>query len=537
MRKTATTAIVLVLLATLLGSALSAPPNGRMNTPDQKRQPRFSVGPETTRVLGPFYENGSIDYPSALNQQLRQGVTAQTNANVLLWQAFGPHPEGATMPAEFFEWMGIPAPPDQGPYFIDFFKFAMDQLKVDREKQFDELLDEYDRGSARPWKSWQCPRLAAWLKANEKPLALVTQASKRPHYFSPLVVGKQSEGPGQLIAVLIPGVQKCREFANLLTTRAMWHLGEGRYEAAWQDLLTCHRLGRHVGRGGTLIEGLVGLAIDRVACAGDVVFLASTPLNAQRLEHCLRDLQQLPAMPLMADKVDLCERFLFLDMVMAIDHRGVGYFVGLLGSDQMGDLLPKKLPADINWDPALRYGNQWFDRLAAAMRVQERTWREQRFEQIELALKEWKANFWKRETLEPALVGEKSTPETRGQALGEVLMSLLMPAVLKVQHAADRNVQLQRNLHVAFALVAYCSEHGRYPQRLTQLAPRYLAEIPGDLFTGRQLIYLPAEEGFLLYSCGLNGLDDMGRSYDDEPQGDDLAVRLPLPPLPVKQDH
>jgi hypothetical protein len=534
MSKTATTAIVLVLLATVLGSAMAAPPTVRLNAPDQKRQPRFSISQETTRVLGPFYENGSIDYSSALNQQLRQGVTAQTNANVLLWQAFGPHPEGATMPPEFFGWMGIPSPPEKGPYFVDFIRFAKNQLKVDLEKQLDELFDEWDRGRERPWKSWQCPRLAAWLKANEKPLALVTEATKRPHYYSPLVAGNPSDGPGQLVAALLPAVQQCRSLASILTTRAMWHLGEGRYEAAWQDLLTCHRLSRHVAHGGTLIEGLVGVAIDHIASAGDVVFLATTPPNGQRLEHCLRDLQQLPAMPLMADKVDLCERFMYLDMVMGVDHRGIGYFLSLLNGDKIRDLLPKKLPADIQWDLALRYGNEWFDRVAAAMRVKERSAREQRFGQIADGLKQIKAKSLKQPALEQALVGEKSTPETRGQALGEVLLSLLLPFMARVQNAADRVEQVQRNVRVAFALVAYRSEHGSFPQRLTLLAPRYLAEIPGDLFTDRPLTYLPDEEGFLLYSFGQNGRDDQGRSYDDDPPGDDLRVRLPLPPLAAK---
>jgi hypothetical protein len=31
-----------------------------------------------------------------------------------------------------------------------------------------------------------------------------------------------------------------------------------------------------------------------------------------------------------------------------------------------------------------------------------------------------------------------------------------------------------------------------------------------------------------LYSVGLNGKDDGGRSYGHDPPGDDLAVRMPL---------
>ena len=42
-------------------------------------------------------------------------------------------------------------------------------------------------------------------------------------------------------------------------------------------------------------------------------------------------------------------------------------------------------------------------------------------------------------------------------------------------------------------------------------------------------IYRPSDNGYLLYSVGVNGKDDGGRTYDDNPPGDDPAVRMPLP--------
>jgi hypothetical protein len=87
---------------------------------------------------------------------------------------------------------------------------------------------------------------------------------------------------------------------------------------------------------------------------------------------------------------------------------------------------------------------------------------------------------------------------------------------------------------VAFALAAYRREHGRYPEKLDALAPQYLATIPGDLFSGKALIYRSAANGYLFYSVGINGKDDGGRGYDDDPPGDDLNVRMPLPALKSK---
>src|SRR6185437_2389098 len=98
-----------------------------------------------------------------------------------------------------------------------------------------------------------------------KALALVVAATKRPQYFMPLIPPRSKEGSGGLIGALLPGVQRSRELAQALNVRAMRALAEGRFDDAWQDLLACHRLGRHVARGATLIEALVGIAIDSIA--------------------------------------------------------------------------------------------------------------------------------------------------------------------------------------------------------------------------------------------------------------------------------
>src|ERR1700730_3386738 len=67
----------------------------------------FTVGSETTFVTEPLDKHGYIDYVTALNERLGKGITPDNNANVLIWQALGPHPEGGTMPEEYFQWLWI----------------------------------------------------------------------------------------------------------------------------------------------------------------------------------------------------------------------------------------------------------------------------------------------------------------------------------------------------------------------------------------------------------------------------------------------
>jgi hypothetical protein len=57
-------------------------------------------------------------------------------------------------------------------------------------------------------------------------------------------------------------------------------------------------------------------------------------------------------------------------------------------------------------------------------------------------------------------------PESRGEMIGNLMITLLLPAFDKVESAAERSEQEQRNLHLAFLLAAYRQDHGRYPEKL-----------------------------------------------------------------------
>src|SRR3972149_5613301 len=81
-----------------------------------------------------------------------------------------------------------------------------------------------------------------------------------------------------LIGMSLEGIQQSRDVARVLSTRAMWHLGEGRHADAWRDLLAVHRWARLVGQGQMLIEQLVAIAIDGIAAEGTNSPLADAPL-------------------------------------------------------------------------------------------------------------------------------------------------------------------------------------------------------------------------------------------------------------------
>jgi hypothetical protein len=503
---------------------------------EKKRKPGFTISKETTYVTGPLDKDGYIDYETALNERLREGATPENNANVLLFKAFGPHPDGSKIPDEFFKWMKIAAPPEKGDYFVSAGQHVSERFKGDdlgeQRKRVDEVYDVLDKVTKRPWSAKGHPEIAEWLKRNEKPLALVIEASKRPRYYYPLVAGRVDGKSSSLIAALIPGVQKSREFATALTARAMLRVGEKKYDDAWQDLLACHRLGRLLGNGGTLIESLVSISIDIHASDADLAFIESAKLDSKQIKKCIADLQKLPPPTSLADKVGGAERFIFLQAVLLIDRDGPEILEGLSGGKGPAKLGAQNAVAgSVNWDPALRNGNQFYSRMAMAMRLKDRTLREKHLQEIDRDIVTLQKNSTGIASVAKSFLAAKNPPEAVGKLIGDILLRLLFPAVTRVQQAADRAEQTQYNLRVAFALAAYQRDNGKFPKTSDALAPKYLATIPQDLFSGKSLIYRPSADGYLLYSVGVNGRDDDGRSYDDDPPGDDLPVRMPLPKL------
>jgi hypothetical protein len=472
------------------------------------------------------------DYEAALNDILAKGITPEKNANVLLWKALGPSPEGGPpMPAEFYRRLGIPEPPKDGEYFVGLQRYMMDHLKL-QSADYQPIYDQQGWAMKRPWKADDYPRIAAWLALNDKPLAVVIEATKRPQYYNPLVSRKNEKGQGSLIGVLMPSVQKCRELASALTARAMFRVGAGRYDDAWQDLLAAHRLGRLSARGGTLIEALVGIAIDSIASQADLAYLQHAKLTSKEILDRLKDLQALPPMPPMADKIDVGERHMYHDSLELVRSGGVGMLEGFAdGKVKKPTEEELKALAMIDWAPARKIGDKFYDRLAAAMRLKDRQARVKEFDKIEGDIKAVKADAVSQMRLLADLVAGKDPGKEIGQAIGSILVSLLLPAAAKVQDAHDRVTQIERNLHIAFALAAYHRDNGRYPAKLDDLAPKYLASVPNDIFSGKGLIYRPGEKGYLFYSVGVNGQDEGGRWVDDDPRGDDPGVRMPLAAL------
>jgi len=117
---------------------------------------------------------------------------------------------------------------------------------------------------------------------------------------------------------------------------------------------------------------------------------------------------------------------------------------------------------------------------------------------------------------------------SRGKTFGNVLGSMLMPAVKQALTAQDQSIARQNLTLVMLALAEYQHREGKFPASLAVLAPQYLAVVPDDYMSGKPFRYSSDGSSYRLYSVGRNERDDNGQM--GMPQGaDDILMAYPPP--------
>lgn len=489
---------------------------------------QLTIGPETTVLDAPLTPDGYVDYASALNQRHSAGVTADQNAVALLVHAFGPHTIPANIRPQYFELLGVPSLPEEGPYFqpLHDFERARNPDQATFTARHQVLLDDLRAAGKSPWTASDFTDIAALLQANEAPLDLIVEASQRPRYYAPLVPDPQAP---LLITVQLPVEQQQREAVRQLAARAMLKLGADDVEGAWEDLLTCHRLSRLLGQSWTMISGLVSIAVETVAFATDPQLMGSPSLTADQARRCLADCTSLADLPRMAELMDVGERFGSLDCLnFAAQGRGdilTDAGVDLLSQSKDGDGR-SLLNAAVDWNLVLEHVNDYYDSLVAAMNIEDPR---QRYAELN-RMDEELAEFDPRDHLSLLLVASTTgNREHSSRSMAELALRHLLPAFREGRIAEDRGIARARMVRVGFALAVYRREQGEYPSTLDALAPNILDAVPVDPFTQAPFIYQLTEHGYRIYSVGDNFTDDNGQSYNDNPKGDDNGFEVTGP--------
>jgi hypothetical protein len=478
------------LAAFALGLAAGPAP---ATEPTPAPKARIVVAKETTYFLGPLKPDGTVDYAAALNGIQGKGLTPDDNAAVLILPVFGPRilkdrPDAAVATAR----IGARPLPPTGDYFLpaDEYVARIPGTGGARAASVVELRRDVVRRA--PWVDADHPLVAGWLRANEKPLARLVEATRRPRFWIPLREGTDLWGTtAELLRVY-------REAAVALSARAMRKLGSNDPMRAWDDLRAADRLAALVAQGGTEWDGIIGGHMRAVAAEGIHGFATHAALSPEQARSILSDLDRPPAFPSAVDRIDGVQRSESLAWVTAARHWGAQEW-------KIHDV-PPAAPRAADWNAVLRAVNRGFDRFVAAARAPTAAERKR-------LLQAWEAEVQAADKK----AGTSGINEALAVKVGSLSRLGRQLEGIAIGEAFD---DLGR---IAVALAGYRAEKRAFPATLALLAPSWLKRLPLDPLGPRPFIYARKDGGYVLYSLSLDGKPDKGAGAE---RGDDIVVRM-----------
>jgi hypothetical protein len=460
-------------------------------------------GFDTTRIVTPVLEDGSIDFLTAVDSRFGSGVTPENNAAIPILQALGRQairsydsPDGLT------DALQMPHLPETGDYFVPYDTYSEQHGKTPTEWT--------DLTNPRRWPVTFDDVTTQWVKDNQKPLALISEAAKLPRFFIPFYAGHRTE---TMIEIQLKHVKPMRDACRALESRALIRLAANDINGFRADLLTVHRLTRLLGQQATMIERVVALTIEISACEADRVGISSGKLSADELRAMAADLAALSDTPSMADSLDMGERYFALDTLQVLARRSpyrAGQLINAITSMPDWRFGPPALflLVPIPYEAAMRSINHYED---GALVVLRQPTYPQRVAALQLSEQQIHVKNARNLTL-------------RDLAGPDWPIQLFAPALRRALDKEETARMENRLTQIALMLSAFKLDHGAYPDALGELQPTYVKAVPNDLFSEKPLIYSRTEKGYTLYSVGPNMIDDGGKT---KPPFDDISASLP----------
>jgi hypothetical protein len=290
-----------------------------------------------------------------------------------------------------------------------------------------------------------------------------------------------------------------------LLVRGNWHFAHGEYDKAFECAFASLRIGLAIRTNNAfIVENLVGIAICGIANHQIMTYLVALEdqkgvdwLTAKRLEYAANlNAYSIPEVPQWITW-ERCGMLSFISILNSEQDEFVQMMKG--NEDNNQNQVRQRLVqmvldenTDYDWNKILRLANGYFDEMEDIYYLPGHIRKQRACERIEKRLA---ALHKELETRSP-----DSDPE---QFIADSIYSLLFPSTLPVLHAIIRPEFEAKVVDVIFALTAWHKEHGKYPDSLEQLVPKYLDEIPVSPFSENPIRYFK-RDNMLLLSSGDN---------------------------------
>ena len=473
---------------------------------------RFTISKETTRITGPLRPDGRPDYIAAINAAHSKGVTKDNNAAVLYVQAVGPTVLGKTTAAQSaaLKLLGMESP--KGPFITTYAD----------EQEVHDCASQLTRASAHP-------KVAEWIKANEAPLNVLVQASKRTRWYLP-AIAPDDEPIAMHVYQNMPA-SLCDVVMNMLIIRAHFAIVDGRIPEALEDMLALARLGNLMGQGYSLSEQLDSAHCLDTANVSIARCAALDTFDRKTIKSLLDQLSVIRPNPPIS-YLDEWSRYMLLDSLCYASTRAPEQSVKDLEAycrvlkvnwTLNGTPDPERASgireaaqqsSKADWNVYLRKANGLSDIVIRGTQTSNVSKRRELTSAYLKSLKDFRGRSI--EHLEQ--LNKKDHPQFSDVFADLIILdqsSRMLDQSVLVSEITDSTAAKHDLTLIVLALMAFKADHGSTPDRLADLAPAYLTSVPKDPFSGKDFIYRPNDEIHLVYSVGKNLKDDGGNPKDD----------------------
>lgn len=305
------------------------------------------------------------------------------------------------------------------------------------------------------------------------------------------------------ISMLLPHLSDLRSLGRFLALNARELLATGNFTGAMESLDTLYRLGMHQMSGQTLIENLVGAAMLRLATDE-----MQSSLYSMRDRITPAMLDTLRAGHLMTGSLDNLrprlkgEQYFFEDVVQYTftdDGRGNGTLIPSQFAKISGFGTPETAVTTDAGAIAI-----------AAVHADRRETLAKYHEILDRTVEFWSLPLYDARRAEGDAIVTKLTQDAT-DSKRYALISVLLPTLSRADQSIREVRQAVLATRTLVGLLGYRADHQTLPVRLAEITPKYLCELPTDIFSGMLFKYRPAADGsFTLYSVGHNLSDENG---------------------------
>ena len=266
----------------------------------------------------------------------------------------------------------------------------------------------------------------------------------------------------------MPQLAAFRNLARVLGMQARYCAARGYVEAGLEDQVTVMRFAGESSRGGVLVDGLVGFAIERSAAQSLREMLAEEAVGPADLRAVIHEMQALDAgmntaREMMASEAGQVNSWIDASLRAGVDLRS-----------ELGDVSGE---TDQQLEAFFREAFQDYGAIVEYMALP----------------------YYESQAVDLAALLNNNP---FGYILRESIASI--PVQEAAAHAEVRGTMLVAALNLCGM------EHGLYPAALAGLVPGVLASLPEDPFTGESFGYTLSDSGFSLWSAGPDMRDDGG---------------------------